>query len=30
MIMAGIEEGWAKSDYDNIDEVLTGKLGLLP
>jgi len=30
MIMAGIEEGWVKSGYDNIDELLSGKLGPLP
>ncbi len=30
MIEAGVESDWAEADYDNIDELLTGKLGPVP
>ncbi len=30
IIEAGVEEEWVKAGYDNIDELLYGKLGPLP
>ncbi len=30
MIEAGVESRWVEADYDNIDELLTGKLGPVP
>jgi hypothetical protein len=30
MIAAGVDAKWVEADYDNIDELLTGKLGPVP